>query len=77
MAEAPRLTQLRHRQQLEQCLRYIDDFLTNYSPSNYPDLSISAQRLRQAIKCIERITGHIITSEELLDIVFRDFCIGK
>lgn len=77
MAEAPRLTQLRHRQQLEQSLRYIDDFLTNYSPSNCADLAISAQRLRQAIRCIERITGHLITSDELLDIVFRDFCIGK
>lgn len=77
LAEEPRLTQSRHRLQLEQCRRFLEDFLSKYSPPDYPDLSISAQRLRQAIKCLERVTGHLVTSEDLLDIVFRDFCIGK
>lgn len=76
MPEAPRLTHARYRLHLERCIEHINVFLTEYSPDIYPDMAISAQKLRQAIRDIERITGHVST-DDILDVVFRDFCIGK
>lgn len=76
LAEAPRLTHSRYRLNLERCINHIDIFLSEYSPDIFPDIAISAQKLRQAIKDIERITGHVST-DDILDVVFRDFCIGK
>lgn len=40
------------------------------------DLAICAEELRRAIHHLGRITGHV-TTEQILDILFRDFCIGK
>lgn len=40
------------------------------------DVVLAAECLRKATKDIGRITGRI-TSEDILDIIFRDFCIGK
>lgn len=44
--------------------------------NNNTDLAIAAQYLRSAIRCIGQISGHV-NSEEILDVIFRDFCIGK
>lgn len=41
-----------------------------------PELELRAEDLRMAARHIGRITGQIET-DELLDIIFRDFCIGK
>ena len=41
-----------------------------------PALELLAEDLRLAARAIGRITGRIET-EELLDVIFRDFCIGK
>lgn len=76
MIEAPRLTHGRYRVQLERCIEHISVFLSEYSPDVFPDIAISAQKLRNAIKDIERITGHVST-EDILDVVFKDFCVGK
>ena len=35
-----------------------------------------AEELRMALRLIGRITGRVDV-EDLLDVVFRDFCIGK
>lgn len=40
------------------------------------DIDLAAEALRQAATCLGRITGRIDT-EEVLDRVFREFCIGK
>jgi tRNA modification GTPase len=37
---------------------------------------MAAEELRMAVNCLSKITGHIDV-EEVLDVVFRDFCIGK
>jgi tRNA modification GTPase len=37
---------------------------------------MACEELRMAVSHISNITGHIDT-EEVLDILFRDFCIGK
>ncbi|XP_016952187.1 tRNA modification GTPase GTPBP3, mitochondrial [Drosophila biarmipes] len=75
-AENPRITNSRYRQQLERCIENIDIFLRDYRPDVYPDMAIAASKLRNAVRCIERITGHI-SCEDILDVVFKDFCIGK
>lgn len=40
------------------------------------DLVIAVEHLRLAIRSLGTITGLVYT-EELLDVIFRDFCIGK
>ena len=44
------------------------------APAGHPELL--AEDLRLAMRAIGRITGRVDV-EELLDFVFRDFCIGK
>lgn len=40
------------------------------------DLVLAAEELRLALRQLGRITGRI-GIEEVLDVIFRDFCIGK
>jgi tRNA modification GTPase len=37
---------------------------------------MAAEELRMAVTAVSKVTGHIDV-EEVLDVVFRDFCIGK
>jgi tRNA modification GTPase len=69
---APLLTRPRHRHALAEALAHLRHALT--APQNQPELL--AEDLRLALRAIGRITGHVDV-EELLDFVFRDFCIGK
>ncbi len=39
-------------------------------------MELRAEDLRQATDALGRITGRIDV-EDLLDVIFRDFCIGK
>ncbi len=72
-AEAsPVLTRPRHRHALGEALAALQHGLA--APSDRPELL--AEDLRLAIRAIGRITGRVDV-EELLDFVFRDFCIGK
>jgi tRNA modification GTPase len=68
--EAPVLTRARHRHALEQAATA----LTRSQGAREPELF--AEDLRLAVRAIGRITGRVDV-EELLDVVFRDFCIGK
>ena len=43
---------------------------------NQKSPELNAEELRLAVRSIEKITGKF-EFEKLLDIVFRDFCIGK
>lgn len=71
-SEAPALTRSRHRHALEQALTHLNHGLG--APADQPELL--AEDLRLAMRAIGRITGRVDV-EELLDFVFRDFCIGK
>ena len=64
----------RQRQHLERCAESVDCFLEILQRDG--DLALAGQRLRQAAKQIGHITGRIDT-EEMLDVLFRSFCIGK
>lgn len=70
LSEAPAITRERHRQALTAC----NDALHRSMSAHLPELA--AEDLRLAIRDLGRITGHVDV-EDLLDVVFRDFCIGK
>ena len=68
--EAPVLTRARHRQALEEAAAS----LRRSSSAGLPELR--AEDLRLALRSLGRITG-AVDVEDLLDVIFRDFCIGK
>ncbi len=70
--DSPALTRPRHRRALEDAARALDGALI--APSDRPELM--AEELRLALRALGRITGRV-DIEELLDVVFKDFCIGK
>jgi tRNA modification GTPase len=48
--------------------------MTRARSANLPELA--AEDLRLAVRALGRLTGHVDV-EDLLDVVFGDFCIGK
>jgi tRNA modification GTPase len=68
--EAPVLTRARHRQALEEAS------LSLRRASDAPLPELRAEDLRLALRSLGRITG-AVDVEDLLDVIFRDFCIGK
>lgn len=69
-SEAPPLTRLRHRRAVEAALGSIRGALDAVAAE------LRAEEMRQAALALGRITGRVDV-EDLLDVVFRDFCIGK
>src|SRR6185312_625490 len=70
--EAPVLTRARHRHALEDAARSLEQALA--VEDDQPELM--AEDLRLALRALGRITGRV-DIEDVLDVVFRDFCIGK
>jgi len=70
--EGPALTRLRYRQALDKAVQSLKSAIE--APSASPELA--AEGLRVALEEIGRITGRV-DLDDLLDVVFRDFCIGK
>ncbi|KAG0274394.1 tRNA modification GTPase gtpbp3, mitochondrial [Linnemannia exigua] len=66
------ITQYRHRKHLENCIQSLDAFLA----LGADDIVLGAEELRHAASDLGRITGRVDV-EEVLDVVFREFCIGK
>jgi tRNA modification GTPase len=64
------ITRARHRQALEECRAA----LARSQTADLPELA--AEDLRLAARALGRITGRVDV-EEILDVVFRAFCIGK
>ncbi|EWM22489.1 gtp binding protein 3 [Nannochloropsis gaditana] len=71
-AEAPVITRARHRVHVERCL----EALTASMGEQGLGLDVAAEELRIASTELGRITG-AVDVEEVLDVIFRDFCIGK
>ncbi len=69
-AAAPSVTRARHRLALDECR----DALRRATVAELPELA--AEDLRLALRALGRITGKVDV-EDLLDVIFRDFCIGK
>jgi tRNA modification GTPase len=69
-AGAPPLTRARHREALLECQASLERAL------HAPEVALAAEDLRLALRALGRITG-TVRLDELLDVIFRDFCIGK
>ena len=69
---APAITRARHRVALEDCLSALSRSL------EASDLSyeLAAEDLRLAARCLGRITGRVDV-DDVLDFIFKNFCIGK
>ncbi|CAG9759581.1 unnamed protein product [Ceutorhynchus assimilis] len=74
--EYPSMNQARHREQVQKCRNNLLLFLQEANNKETGDLVIMAEYLRKALRNLGRLIG-TVTSEEILDVIFRDFCIGK
>ena len=70
LAGSPALTRARHRDALEQSV----DALGRFAGAS--EAALAAEDLRLAVRALGRITGRVEV-EDILDVIFRDFCIGK
>ena len=68
--EAPSLTRKRHRQHVSDAL----EVLERGQDAQLPELI--AEDVRLAVRALGKITGRVDV-EDLLDVIFKDFCIGK
>ena len=66
----PPLTRARHREALVDCHQALVRALVA------PEIALAAEDLRLSVRALGRITG-VVRIDELLDVIFRDFCIGK
>jgi tRNA modification GTPase len=71
-AESALITRARHRAALEDCLIAVRAALDG---SANP-IELRAEELRRAGDALARVTGRIDV-EDMLDVIFREFCIGK
>lgn len=69
--DAPVLTRARHRHALEEAVASLSSARTLFDKPE-----IAAEEARRALHSLGRITGRV-DLDELLDAVFRDFCVGK
>ena len=68
--DAPVLSRARHRAAVEKARVHLANVLAASAPE------LSAEHMRLALREIGRLTGRV-DLDELLDVVFRDFCLGK
>ena len=66
------ISRLRYREALIDCVEHLSFVLDNH----VSDIELKAETLRHASDCIGRITGKIDV-EDLLDVIFLEFCVGK
>ncbi len=71
IANQPLPTRLRYRAGLEEALASLSEAMADTKPAE-----LRAEELRGASECIGRLTGRVDV-EDLLDVIFSEFCIGK
>ncbi|MBT8004334.1 MAG: tRNA uridine-5-carboxymethylaminomethyl(34) synthesis GTPase MnmE [Rhodospirillales bacterium] len=69
-SESPALTRERHRNALEECQEFLQSSLS------VVESEFRAEELRLGVRALARITGRVDV-EDLLDVIFNEFCIGK
>jgi len=73
----PLITRERHRLHVQACVTALETFLEGCEANGGTlPLDIATEELRIATKEIGYVTG-IVHVEEVLDVVFSEFCIGK
>ena len=70
----PLITRERHRLHVEECIGLLDRCLRLVEGEG--DLVLGAEQLRFSVRCLGRVVGRVDV-EEILDVIFADFCIGK
>jgi tRNA U34 5-carboxymethylaminomethyl modifying GTPase MnmE/TrmE len=65
------ITRARHRGHIGACLQALESFLARPA-----QVDMAAEELRVAAHSLGAVTG-VVDVEEVLDVLFRDFCIGK
>ena len=73
-AESGIVTRARHRRALEDTVTALDRALAGSIAAGHEELI--AEELRVAATALGRLTGRVDV-EDILDVIFRDFCIGK
>lgn len=68
------ITRQRHRDELSSCQLHLDEAIEIVKVGG--DEVFAAEEIRLAMRALGRLSGRVDV-EELLDVVFRDFCIGK
>jgi tRNA modification GTPase len=71
--ESPLVTRARHRRALEETVAALDRALAEGGSARE---ELIAEELRSAATTLGRLTGRVDV-EDILDVIFRDFCIGK
>src|SRR5580658_3651017 len=74
-AESGLVTRARHRRALEETVAALDRALAEAGRGNNRE-ELIAEELRAAATRLGRLTGRVDV-EDILDVIFRDFCIGK
>jgi tRNA modification GTPase len=69
-SSAPLLTRTRHRENVTETQAHLHRAVENASPE------LKTEDMRLAVRALGRLTGRVDV-EDLLDVIFRDFCIGK
>jgi tRNA U34 5-carboxymethylaminomethyl modifying GTPase MnmE/TrmE len=72
-AESSLVTRARHRHALEETLAALNRTIV---PETAGQEDLLAEELRIAARALGRLTGRVDV-EDILDVIFRDFCIGK
>lgn len=72
---APIITRQRHREALADCVAAIDRALAGAATGAIA-AELITEDLRLAVRALGRITGRVGV-EDILDVIFREFCIGK
>jgi tRNA modification GTPase len=70
LSASPALTRTRHRKALEDCCVHLARF------PGALETELKAEDLRQAARALGQITGRV-NVEDVLDVIFKEFCIGK
>lgn len=72
LTETPSLTRTRHRANLKSAVDHLDRYLS----ADHFDLELLSEDLRMAAREIGKITGRVDV-EDILEKIFKEFCIGK
>jgi tRNA modification GTPase len=76
LQEAPLITSSRQRHHVQLASEYLEKFLDIVEHQS--DLALAGEYLRRSAKQLGSITARgKIDTEEMLDVLFRSFCIGK
>lgn len=73
--ELPIITRTRHRVALERAREELDEFLLHWEAEGVP-LAVAAVHVNAAVLALDELIGSVDV-EDVLDRVFRTFCVGK